>query len=135
MKRTLLIALAGTLLLAATASAGGSTTVTIRHQLHHCHSWAVNGGSWKAAQTASIAAGTAIVFTNDDLMPHRLVQTAGSPLPLSKAANMNHAGAHFTLKFPSAGTYRFKTIAGEDYTKGVKTIGEDNVLTLTVKVT
>jgi plastocyanin len=135
MKQTLLIALAGMLVAAATASAGGGTSVTIRHQLRHCHTWSVNGGSWKAAQTARITAGSSIVFTNDDVMPHRLVQTAGSPLTLSKAANMNHAGAHFTLAFPKAGTYRFKTVAGEDYMKGVRTTGEDNVLTLTVKVT
>ena len=36
--------------------------------------------------------------------------------------------------FSRAGTYVFKTKPGEDYMAGFKTVGEDNVLTLTVKV-
>jgi hypothetical protein len=67
-------------------------------------------------------------------MPHRLVQTAGPALTLPKTANMNHPGSSFALTFPKAGTYRFKTVAGEDYMKGVMTTGADNVLTLVVKV-
>ncbi len=47
---------------------------------------------------------------------------------------MRHIGARITLSFPHAGTYRLITKAGDDYMKGVKTIGEDNVLTLTVTV-
>ena len=38
------------------------------------------------------------------------------------------------VAFAKAGVYRFTTKAGEDYMKGVKTIGEDNVLRLTVQV-
>ena len=47
---------------------------------------------------------------------------------------MSHVGATASVKFPRAGTYVFTTKAGEDYMKGVKTIGEDNVLTLKVVV-
>jgi plastocyanin len=134
MKRILLIAAAGMLIVAATASAGGATKITIRHQLHHCHSWSVNNGSWKAVQDVRVTAGSAIVFQNNDVMPHRLVETSGPALKLPKAANMSHMGAYFALVFPKAGTYHFKTVAGDDYMKGVKTLGEDNVLTLTVRV-
>jgi hypothetical protein len=47
---------------------------------------------------------------------------------------MNHMGATATVSFARAGTYVFKTKVGEDYMAGVKTVGEDNVLRLTVKV-
>jgi hypothetical protein len=33
-----------------------------------------------------------------------------------------------------AGVYTFGTIAGEDYVKGIKTVGPDNVLRLVVTV-
>jgi hypothetical protein len=36
--------------------------------------------------------------------------------------------------FAKKGTYRFKTKAGEDYMSGMKTVGPDNVLRLTVVV-
>jgi hypothetical protein len=41
-----------------------------------------------------------------------------------------------TVKLAHAASYRFTTKAGEDYTsmKSMKTIGEDNVLHLTVHV-
>ena len=49
-------------------------------------------------------------------------------------ATMSKIGASTKVVFSKAGTYRFTTKVGEDYMKGVKTVGEDNVLKLTVKV-
>jgi hypothetical protein len=43
-------------------------------------------------------------------------------------------GAADRITFTKAGVYHFTTKAGEDYMKGIKTIGEDNVLRLTVRV-
>ena len=43
--------------------------------------------------------------------------------------------AHAYVTFKRAGVYRFTTKPGEDYMKGIKTIGPDNVLRLTVTVT
>jgi len=43
-------------------------------------------------------------------------------------------GAATRITFAHPGVYRFTTKAGEDYMAGVKTLGEDNVLTLTVRV-
>ena len=57
--------------------------------------------------------------------------TTSSVQPTS---NLNHPGATTKVKFAKAGVYTFKTRAGEDYMKGIKTIGEDNVLRLTVTV-
>jgi len=47
---------------------------------------------------------------------------------------MAHMAATAKVRFAHAGVYRFTTKAGEDYMEGMKTIGEDNVLRLTVKV-
>jgi hypothetical protein len=47
---------------------------------------------------------------------------------------MSHMGARSRVTFPAAGTFVLSTKAGEDYMKGIKTIGEDNTLRITVVV-
>ena len=47
---------------------------------------------------------------------------------------MGRMGATVKVTFPAAGVYKLTTKAGEDYMQGMKTIGEDNVLKLTVTV-
>ena len=125
------VALAATLASAGTSS---SATVVIRHQLRGCHSWSVNGGPFKAAQTLSLARGGTITFVDNDVMSHQLVKTSGPAVKFVGNPKMSKIGASTKAVFAKAGTYRFTTKAGEDYMKGVKTIGEDNVLKLTVKV-
>jgi plastocyanin len=117
------------------ASAGGSPTVTISHQMKGCHMWQLNNGSPKVNLSMAVKAGTTMRFVNNDVMPHRLIQQAGQKLTLTHA-NMNRMSASTSVKFTKAGTYRFTTKAGEDYPwmKSMKTIGEDNVLHLTVHV-
>jgi plastocyanin len=126
--------LATTFLAAGVASAGTSTTITIRHQVRGCHAWAVNNGAYKASQSVTITRGSSITFIDNDVMPHKLVQVSGPALKLPATANMHKMMASTTIRFSKAGTYKFKTKAGEDYMAGVKTIGEDNVLKLTVVV-
>ena len=132
----LLASIAAVALVAAIASAGtrSSATVVIRHQLRGCHSWSVNGGPFKAAQTLSLARGGTITFVDNDVMSHQLVKTSGPAVKFVGNPKMSKIGASTKAVFAKAGTYRFTTKAGEDYMKGVKTIGEDNVLKLTVKV-
>jgi hypothetical protein len=67
-------------------------------------------------------------------MPHQLLQTGGPAAGITALGMMAHMGATVRVTFVRAGVYRFTTKAGEDYVKGVQTIGEDNVLRLTVKV-
>jgi len=122
------------LLLAATASPQTNTTLTIRHQLRGCHSWSVNGGAYKPSQYVVLTKGASLTVVNNDVMPHKLVKLSGPALKLPSSANMNHSGATTHVKFAKSGVYRFTTRAGEDYMKGVKTIGEDNVLMLEVTV-
>ncbi len=128
------LAVAGaSLLLAATASPQTGTTLTIRHQLRGCHSWSVNGGAFKPSQSVTVTKSASLTIVNNDVMSHKLVKVSGPALALT-SANMNHAGATTHVKFARAGVYTFTTKAGDDYMKGVKTIGEDNVLKLKVTV-
>jgi plastocyanin len=134
--------------LAAPASAPRHASVLIRHQLRGCHSWSVNGGKFAPSQRLTLRRGGTITITNDDVMSHKLVKLSGPAVLMKNVKTsmgmgmhgyqgpgmMGHMGAQTRVTFLSAGVYRFTTKAGEDYVAGVKTIGEDNVLKLTVKV-
>jgi hypothetical protein len=153
MKRTLpLLAAAG--LAAALASGAGassrsSSTVIIRHQLHGCHAWSVDGTAFRADQATRLLRGGSITVVDNDVMPHVLVQTSGPArarivrLPgmmggmattLRGAGLMAHMGASVRATLPKRGVYTFTTKAGEDYMAGVRTLGPDNVLRLKVLV-
>jgi plastocyanin len=108
-------------------------TVTIRHQTHGCHAWSLNGGAYKASLKLTLRAGAALKVVNNDVMPHKLVQLAGPKAKLV-SPSMKRMSAAAKVVFTKKGTYKFTTKAGEDYVKGVKTIGEDNVLRLKVVV-
>ena len=130
------LALAALAALAVTsaAPAGGTATIAIRHQTRGCHSWAMNSGPFKAL-SVTVSAGTVVRFTNNDLMPQKLIQTAGPKVRLTHP-NMSKMASSATVKLSSKGVYRFKTKAGEYYAwaASMKTTGEDNVLRLTVRV-
>lgn len=142
LKRTLhlaplaLAALAA-LLLASTAPAHGTstTTITISHHTKGCHVWSVASGLLRPNLLVVVKAGSAIKFVNNDVMPQKLIQTSGPKLRLIHAA-MNKMASTTTVKPTRKGVYRFTTKSGEDYrwAASMKTIGEDNVLHLTVRV-
>jgi plastocyanin len=117
------------------AAAPGHASVVIRHQVRGCHSWSVNGGTFKASQTLTLRHGGSFVVTNSDVMPHKLVLTGGPAVRLTHQL-MGHMGMSTTVTLTRAGVYHFTTKPGEDYPgmTGMKTIGEDNVLKLTVIV-
>jgi plastocyanin len=123
------------LMLAAPAVSKDSVTITIRHQMRGCHTWSVNNGPYKVAQTVVIKRGSSITFVDNDVMPHKLIKSAGPALKLPASAAMSKMGASTRIVFSTPGAYKFTTKPGEDYMKGVMTMGEDNVLTLTVVVT
>jgi plastocyanin len=110
-------------------------SVTIRHQTRGCHSWSINGGASSASLATTLARGGTIKFVDNDVMPHKLVKTSGPAVRYVGNPSMRHMSASVSVKFAKTGTYRFTTKAGEDYPGiHVKTIGEDKVLHLTVKV-
>ena len=125
------------LVVAGTAAAASPphASILIRHQMRGCHTWSVNGGTFKASQTVTLRRGTLLSVTNNDVMPHTLVLVSGPTLRIAPA-RLAHMGAATKLTFTRPGIYRFMTKAGEDYPAmaGMKTIGEDNVLRLTVTV-
>src|SRR5262249_53226321 len=128
---------------ATAATAPGQASLLIRHQLRGCHTWSLNGGAFKASQSVALRRGGTLRVTNNDVMPHALVKTAG---PTVKYVNlttgntgmgmhgsaapgaMTHMGASTKVIFSTVGVYRFVTKTGQDYMAGMKTIGEDNVL-------
>jgi hypothetical protein len=111
-----------------------NATITIRHQAHGCHSWSLNGKTWAPSQSTTLVRGGVLTVVDNDVMPHKLIQLRGPKASITGAA-MKHISATAHVGFTVKGTYVFTTKAGEDYMTGVKTIGEDNVLTLVVKVT
>ena len=120
---------------AATTNTPRSMKVVIQHQMRGCHAWSVNGGALGISRSARLATGGSATFTDNDIMPHKLILTKGPAVKFVGTAAMNHVGASVKVVFTKAGTYRFTTRVGEDY-KGMamKTIGEDNVLHLTITV-
>lgn len=123
------------LAIASGAPAGDTATIAIRHVMRGCHSWAINSGPFKPSLSVSVNSGTVVRFTNNDVMPHKLIQTAGPRVRLIHP-NMSKIASSATVKLTTKGVYRFTTKAGEDYpwAASMKTVGEDNVLRLTVRV-
>jgi hypothetical protein len=129
-------------------AAGSPATLVIRHQLHGCHSWSANGDAYKPTQAITLHRGASLSITNNDVMPHKLVETSGPAVTIVRLKTgtgmgmqgmmppsmMGRMGSSSKITFKQPGVYKFTTKVGEDYMSGVKTIGEDNVLRLTVKV-
>jgi plastocyanin len=127
---TVLVALA---VAGSALAAPHSATLTIRHQTRGCHNWSFAGKAVHVSQSITLARGAVLTVVDNDVMPHKLIQVSGPKSTLTGAL-MQRIGAKAHVGFPAKGTYVFKTRAGEDYMKGVKTIGEDNVLKLVVTV-
>jgi plastocyanin len=135
--RTILVIVAA---VAATAFAGSAvaspgTQITIRHQMQGCHTWAVGSSAFKASQSVAAQPRTTFVLTNNDVMPHTLVQLGGPRVALAHA-KLAHMGASTRFTLRATGVYTFKTKPGEDYPGmgAMKTIGADNVLRLRIVV-
>lgn len=128
--------IAGTLAAGAVGGEGPSSkTLTIRHQMRGCHTWAVAGGRFAPTQRLTLEEGSTLRVVNNDVMPHRLLQTRGLHVRIVRA-RMGHMGASSTVRFNDSGVYKFTTKPGEDYARfqNMKTVGEDYTLRLTVTV-
>ena len=122
-------------LVAPASSHENGPVLIIRHQIRGCHAWSLGlTGAAKVSQTVWLKRGVHLEFGNNDVMPHKLVQLSGPRVGLPDGASMNSLGAMIEVRFPKAGVYRFTTKAGEDYSKGVRTLGPDNTLKLRVIV-
>lgn len=123
------------LVLAPGAGAGSIATITISHQMRGCHSWSLGSGPIRPSLSIRMSPGATLRFRNDDVMPHRLIQTAGPRLHVVHP-NMNKMSSTASTKLMKKGVYRFTTKAGEDFpwASSMETTGEDHVLHLTVRV-
>jgi hypothetical protein len=118
----------------ATQSLPTSVSGTIEHATKGCHVLNFEGMAQSApTATVKLAVGGALNLQDNDVMPHKLYRVSG-PQAQFTDANMSHMGAKSSVTFPAAGTYVLSTKAGEDYVKGIKTIGEDNTLKIKVVV-
>jgi hypothetical protein len=118
---------------ASAASAPNNAALLIRHQIQGCHTWSLNGGTFKSSQTTVLARRGMVTIIDNDMMPHKLVQTSGPAVRYIGSPSMSHMSASVKVVFPKTGVYHFTTKPGEDYMP-VKTTGEDHVLRLTVTV-
>jgi plastocyanin len=111
-----------------------SATAMIQHTTRGCHTLAVAGAAKSSPNaTLHLATGGVLHLQNNDVMPHQLIRVSG-PQPSFVNAAMGKMGARSTVTFSAAGTYVLSTKAGEDYMKGIKTIGPDNTLHIKVVV-
>jgi hypothetical protein len=123
--------------LAANAPAPRTGSLVIHHQTRGCHAWSFDNGRFAASQSITLARGAKLTITDADVMSHTLVELSGPSVQTTGGMSMRMMGRKtptMTVTFSHAGTYRFRTHAGEDYMAGVKTTGPDNVLRLTVVV-
>ena len=132
----------------AAGSATGASLV-IRHQVKGCHEWSLNGGAYGATKTVKLSRGGTLSITDNDLMPHQLLKLSGPAISerlvkpgtpsMGKmkapyaAGLMPHMGAMLRVTFNKPGVYKLRTKSLEDYMP-IKTVGEDNVLRVTVVV-
>jgi len=119
---------------AAVAATPRHASINIRHQMKGCHTWSLNNMPFAAHVNAKLATGGSITFTNNDVMPQQLIKTSGPAATYTGKRSMSHMAATVKVTFQHTGIYHFTTKGGEDYMTGMKTIGEDKVLTLTVTV-
>jgi plastocyanin len=134
MKRIAFLALFLLVASSASAAAPKQVTVTIQHQVRGCHSWAVGTGPLGAAHRVTLARGATLRFVNNDVMPQKIVLKSGPKIAFSGKTNLSKPAASVKAVLAHPGVYTFGTVVGEDYVKGIKTIGEDNVLKLVVTV-
>lgn len=109
-------------------------SVMIQHELKGCHSWSANGARPSASQSLVLKAGGTVTFTNNDVMPQQLVKLSGGAVQFAGNKALNKPASRVRVTFSKPGRYVFGTKPGEDYAKGIKTIGEDHVLKLVVTV-
>ncbi len=139
-------ALAGAFAVVAVAVPRTQAVLTIHHQTRGCHAWSLNGGSDAVNQAVTLRRGGSISVTNDDVMSQKLIETSGTPVTYSRIAGggfsrlktyppdmLARQGSSSKITFFKVGIYRFTTKAGA--MPNLTTVGADNVLRLTVRIT
>jgi hypothetical protein len=131
-KRLLLLGAAVALLGAAPAAASPAVRLSIVHYVRGCHVWKGMQDLGPAA-TLKVARGTKVTIRIDCPMAFDFAQTAGPRLDLGNPRTF--AGTTRTIVFRKAGLYRLVgTNVQSSAEQGLQTLGDDNTLSLTVRV-
>jgi hypothetical protein len=129
---TLLAVAAGVFVLTNGLAAGAATKrVAIVHVQKGCHVWSV-GVTRTASVRVTLHRGATLAVVNQDIDMHKLAQVSG---PTTKTGPFMMMNQRVLLRFAKTGLYRFHTrVADMRDMPEVKTIGPDNKLVLTVRV-
>jgi len=116
------------------AAASSTVRLTIVHVVQGCHVWGdVNGNALGPSRTLTVKRGTAVSIRINCPMSFDFVQLAGPKLALG--ASLTHAGTVRTLVFARRGVYKLQATNVESSEQmGMTTLGPDNTLVLTVRV-
>jgi hypothetical protein len=116
------------------AAASSTVRLTIVHVVQGCHVWGdVSGNPLSASRTLKVKRGTKLAIRINCPMSFDFVQLAGPKLALG--ASLTHAGTVRTLVFAKRGIYKLQATNVESSEQmGMTTLGPDNVLVLTVRV-
>lgn len=135
MKLALVAALAAALApaaLAAPAPAPARVQVEITHAVRGCHQWGRGQAKFGAAYKTAVRAGGRVDVRESEQMTFDVTQLAGPAIALG---DQLVPGETQSFVFAKPGTYRLKLVNTERSTDvGLQSLGEDNVLTLTVVV-
>ncbi len=138
MRRTLLGVAVGLAILAVptgTAAASSATVrLTIVHVLRGCHSWGTSDSQpLGPKRTVVLKRGARVQIRVNCSMSFDVVQLAGPRVALG--GTRWQPGTAHTLAFARAGVYRLQaTNIESSVDQGLQTLGPDNVLVLTVRV-
>ena len=112
--------------------AAARIALEITHAVRGCHQWGRGQEKFGAAYKATIRTGGRVDVRESEQMIFDIAQTAG---PAMSFGDQIVPGQTRSWVFRRAGTYRVKLVNVEKSTDvGLQSLGEDNVLTLTVVV-
>lgn len=108
--------------------------LAIVHVVQGCHAWGtVDSRALGPSRTLAVHSGTVLKVRVNCPMDFRFSQTAGPPLALGDP--LTHSGTVRTIVFARTGVYRLQAVSTTTSEQsGLQTLGPDNTLTLTVKV-
>jgi hypothetical protein len=114
------------------ANASATIDLVISHVAAHCHVWTRAQATLGPVAKLKVRAGTRVRIRPDCPMDFDLAQTKGPKLALGGRI---FAGSSRTIVFRKAGVYRLKaTNVQTPEERGLTTLGDPNVLVLTVVV-
>jgi hypothetical protein len=119
----------------AAAIASPTVRLTIVHVVQGCHSWGKTDSTPIAPRhVVAVRRGGRLQIRVNCPMDFTFTQTAGPRLRLGDP--VTHSGTVRTIVFPRLGTYRLRAVSVQSSAEmGLQTLGTDNVLLLTVRVT